>query len=236
MRPMSTPKKHRSALTRRSPRQERAHETVAVILDAAWLLLQQGLSGFNTNRIAERAGVSIGTLYGYFPNKQSILVALARRLLQADRQAVSDALQTAAAQNSDPVRCIVRALFGRHRQDAGLRRTLLGAYLGAGLAADDAEQVRAQVAMMAAHPGWPLAGRSLTDAQLFVISRAVLGVARALTENAEALPASDQALEDEAVRLVHAYLAVAAGGASRAASASSEAKTPSSAARMSGVP
>ena len=209
---MTSPEKHRTALTRRSPRQERAHETVAVILDAAWLLLrQQGLSGFNTNRIAERAGVSIGTLYGYFPNKQSILVALARRLLQVDRQAVAEALQAAAAQNTDPVRGIVRALFQRHRLDAGLRRTLLGAYLGAGLAADDAGQVRAQVAAIAAHPGGPLAGRPLTDVQVFVLSRAVLGVARALTEDAEALPGAGQALEDETVRLVRAYLAVAAG-------------------------
>lgn len=208
---MTNQKKLRSVLSRRSPRQERAHETVAVILDAAWQLLQQGLSGFNTNRIAERAGVSIGTLYGYFPNKQSILVALARRLLKADRQALADALQAASEQNTDPVRCIVRALFQRHRLDVGLRRTLLSAYFGAGLAADDAEQVRAQVAMIAAHPGGPLGGLSLTEAQLFVISRAVLGVARALTEDAEALPVSDQALEDEAVRLVRAYLAVAAG-------------------------
>lgn len=208
---MTTQKKLRSVLSRRNPRQERAHETVAVILDAAWQLLQQGLSGFNTNRIAERAGVSIGTLYGYFPNKQSILVALARRLLKADRQALADALQAASEQNTDPVRGIVRALFQRHRLDVGLRRTLLSAYFGAGLAADDAEQVRAQVAMIAAHPGGPLGGLSLTEAQLFVISRAVLGVARALTEDAEALPVSDQELEDEAVRLVRAYLAVAAG-------------------------
>lgn len=209
---MTALRKKAPPLTRRSPRQVRAHETLAVILEAAWLLLQQrGLAGFNTNRIAERAGVSIGTLYGYFPNKQSILVALARRLLQADRQAVADALETAAAQGADPVRCIVRVLFQRHRQDAGLRRTLLSAYLGAGLAGDDAEQVRAQVGHIVSHPGGPLAGRSLTEAQLFVVSRAVLGVARALTEDAEALPVSDQALEDESVRLVRAYLDVAAG-------------------------
>lgn len=208
---MTNQKKPRSVLSRRNPRQERAHETVAVILDAAWQLIQQGLPGFNTNRIAERAGVSIGTLYGYFPNKQSILVALARRLLQADRQAVADVLEAAMVQDEEPVRAIVRVLFQRHRQDAGLRRTLLSAYIGAGLAGDDAEQVRAQVGHIVSHPRGPLAGRSLTNAQLFVISRAVLGVARALTEDAGALPASDQALEDEAVRLVHAYLDAAAG-------------------------
>lgn len=210
---MTAQRKKAAPLTRRSPRQVRAHETLAVILEAAWRLLQQqGVAGFNTNRIAERAGVSIGTLYGYFPNKQSILVALARQLLQADRQAVAQALEAAeSAQGADPVRAIVRVLFQRHRQDAGLRRTLLSAYIGAGLAGDDAEQVRTQVGQIVSHPRGPLAGRSLSDAQLFVISRAVLGIARALTEDAEALPASDQMLEDEAVRLVHAYLAIAAG-------------------------
>ena len=55
------------------------------------------MPGFNTNRIAARAGVSIGTLYGYFPNKQSILIALARQLLQGDGQAVLSALQADAA-------------------------------------------------------------------------------------------------------------------------------------------
>lgn len=206
---MSTRREKDVPLTRRSPRQVRAQETLAVILEAAWLLLLQGgVAGFNTNRIAERAGVSIGTLYGYFPNKHSILVALARRLLQADRQAVAHALETAAAQGVDPVRGIVRALFLRHRQDSGLRRTLMSAYLGAGLAGNDAEQVQAQVVHIVSHPRGPLAGRSLTDAQLFVISRAVLGVARALTEDAGALPVPDQTLEDEAVRLIHAYLAV----------------------------
>lgn len=209
---MSAQRTQADPLTRRHPRQERAHETVAVILEAAWRLLrQQGLTGFNTNRIAERAGVSIGTLYGYFPNKQSILVALARRLLQADRQAVADAMEAGAAQGAAPVRAIVRVLFQRHRQDAGLRRTLLSAYIGAGLAGDDADQVRAQMGHVVSHPRGPLAGRSLSDAQLFVVSRAVLGVARALTEDAGALPASDDVLEDEAVRLVQAYLAVAAG-------------------------
>ena len=62
------------------------------------------------------------------------------------------------------------------------------------------EQVRAQVGHIVSHPRGPLAGRSLTDAQLFVVSRAVLGVARALTEDAGALPVSDPALEDEAVK------------------------------------
>ena len=204
---MASRRQARSPLTRREPRQVRAHETVGVILDAATVLLQRhGLAGFNTNRIAERAGVSIGTLYGYFPNKQSILIALARRLLQADGQAVLQALEAAAQRHADPVRAILRALFLRHCSDALLRRTVLSAYLGAGLSGDDARQVQAQVAHIASHPQGPLAGRTLTDAQLFVVTRAVLGVARALSEHHDLAPDGLAQLEDEVVSLVRAYL------------------------------
>lgn len=206
---------------RRTPRQARAHSTVAVILEAALdVLRRHGLAGFNTNRIAERAGVSIGTLYGYFPNKQTILIALARQLLQADGQAVLAALRSdhltvrdvgaGGHDGHDPVRRIVRALFARHRDEPRLRRTLLSVYLGAGLAGDDDAQVRAQVAAIAAHPGGPLAGRTLSETQLFVISRAVLGIARGLVEDAGTPPGSQRTVEDETVRLVQAYLALAA--------------------------
>ena len=191
---------------------------MAVILQAAWdVLRQHGLAGFNTNRIAARAGVSIGTLYGYFPNKQSILTALARQLLQGDGQAVLSALQADATVPptgdacDDPVRRIVRVLFARHSAEPRLRRALLSVYLGAGLADDDDAQVRAQIAAIASHPRGPLVGHALSEAQLFVISRAVLGIARGLVEDAQTLPASQGALEDEAVRLVHSYLTLAVG-------------------------
>lgn len=204
---MASTKPSRPAV-RCSPRQPRAHETVAVILEAAAQILhQRGLAGFNTNRIAERAGVGIGSLYGYFPNKQAILVALARQLLKADGQTVLNALETEDSGETDPVRRLVRILFDRHRRDAEVRRMLMGAYLGAGLAANDARQVRDQIGTIATHPRGPLARRSLTPTQLFVVTRAVLGIARALTEDDAAPPQPGQTLEDEAVRLVQAYLA-----------------------------
>ncbi len=63
---------------RRRPVQARAKATRASILEAAVRLLQaHGAAGLNTNRIAERAGVSIGALYQYFPDKRAILVAAA---------------------------------------------------------------------------------------------------------------------------------------------------------------
>lgn len=67
---------------RRSPLQERSQLTVSAILEAAaQVFAQHGYAAGTTNRIADRAGVSIGTLYQYFPNKDAILLALARQHL-----------------------------------------------------------------------------------------------------------------------------------------------------------
>lgn len=65
---------------RKTPLQKRSAETVAVILEAAARILeQQGFEGFNTNAIAERAGVSIGSLYQYFRSKDALLSGLIER-------------------------------------------------------------------------------------------------------------------------------------------------------------
>ena len=59
---------------RKEPRQERARATVEAILEAAARILdRQGWKGFTTNAVAEVAGVSIGSLYQYFPNKAASL-------------------------------------------------------------------------------------------------------------------------------------------------------------------
>ena len=65
---------------RRTPRQERAVCTVESVLEAAAHILDEtGLAGLNTNAVARRAGVSIGSLYQYFPNKEAITTALILR-------------------------------------------------------------------------------------------------------------------------------------------------------------
>ncbi|MGL4576795.1 MAG: TetR/AcrR family transcriptional regulator [Burkholderiaceae bacterium] len=62
---------------RKTPRQERSAFTVRAILDAAARVLEvESLAGFNTNRVAEVAGVSVGSLYQYFPSKDALMAAL----------------------------------------------------------------------------------------------------------------------------------------------------------------
>jgi AcrR family transcriptional regulator len=70
---------------RRSPMQARSRATYDAILEAASQILERGgADALNTNDVAERAGVSIGTLYQYFPDKHAILLAAAKRDLVGD--------------------------------------------------------------------------------------------------------------------------------------------------------
>ena len=64
---------------RKAPRQKRSQNTMDVILQATGeLICARGLDGFGTNQIADRAGVSIGSLYQYFPDKEAILACMIR--------------------------------------------------------------------------------------------------------------------------------------------------------------
>ncbi|MCA7013770.1 TetR/AcrR family transcriptional regulator [Dickeya dadantii] len=81
---------------RRMPRQGRSVVTVDAIFEATiQVLLTDGPTRLNTTRVAERAGVSVGTLYQYFPNKQSLLLALLERHLTA----LADAIEKACREN-----------------------------------------------------------------------------------------------------------------------------------------
>jgi AcrR family transcriptional regulator len=100
---------------RKTPSQRRSAETVRVILEgAARILEERSLTGFTTNAVAERAGVSIGSLYQYFPGKDALLAALVAEAQSANLAALemavaeADGLALVAA-----LRQVIAATIGR---------------------------------------------------------------------------------------------------------------------------
>jgi AcrR family transcriptional regulator len=109
---------------RKSASQERSRATVAALLDAtARVLTREGYDRASTNRIAATAGVSVGSLYQYFPNKEALVAALVarhnREMLDLLRGALKEvaSLDLAAA-----IAKLVRAAVDAHRVDPALHR------------------------------------------------------------------------------------------------------------------
>lgn len=170
-----------------------------VLEAAAQVLEATGEAGFNTNAVAERAGVSIGTLYRYFPDKAAILRGLALRETEAHRQAVMDILSEGAAgvaRDRAMIRAFIRAFAGRSQA----RRIAVSALL----AHADHQELAAKFAAVESSMT-DAQGRPLTRVQAFVLGRAVQGAMRAaILEGVDFL--LSQEFEDELVRLGRAYL------------------------------
>lgn len=191
--------------TRKTPRQKRSQLSIDCVLEAAAQVLESiGEAGFNTNAVADRAGVSIGTLYRYFPDKKSILIALALRERDTFKQTVIAAFQDGEprmAPDRRMIRAFLRAFAGRARA----RRVAVAMLL----ANADHQELAADFAFPAegvidAH------GRTLNRIQMFVLSRAVHGAMRAaVLEGADFLLSEE--FENELVRLSRSYLGFPAG-------------------------
>jgi AcrR family transcriptional regulator len=117
---------NKRAHTRRAPRQERSKQTVAVVLEAVQRVLKRhGVDGITTNRIAEAAGVSIGSVYQYFPDKRSIFTALHNRHVEEVGQVIEKTLaEHAASPLPELTRALVEGLLEVHAKDPELHRII----------------------------------------------------------------------------------------------------------------
>jgi AcrR family transcriptional regulator len=116
----------RAKSARKRPSQARSRATVEVILDAAAQVFEaHGYAAGTTNRIAERAGVSIGSVYEYFPNKDAIVVALAERELERERQEILTVLEGSGRKGlAALLRQFVETIVGFHARSPALHRIL----------------------------------------------------------------------------------------------------------------
>lgn len=134
---------------KKQPLQQRSRFTVDAIKEAAaHILREQGLEALNTNLVAERAGVSIGSLYQYFSSKESLIAEIKRDHFQLLRMKIKQAY----VENQDKalnliVLAFINASFEAHRIDPKLHEVLSGDLSKFGIVEDDdsSEAVRASI-------------------------------------------------------------------------------------------
>jgi AcrR family transcriptional regulator len=193
---------------RKQPTQDRAAQTRHRILDAAAHIFgEYGYSAGTTNRIAECAEVSIGSLYQYFPNKDAILHALMDAHVDAGAQLLAERLSRGLPEQlDDTLHVLVRAVIDNHRANPQLHRVLFEeaprapAFLSR---LHDLEEtmVDATVGLLESHPAVHARGR--LSARVVVVTIESL-VHRLITAPD---PVDPQQLEDEIVTLLTGYLA-----------------------------
>jgi AcrR family transcriptional regulator len=183
---------------------------VQVIFEATARILQrEGRAALNTNYIAESAGISVGTLYQYFPNKEAILVAMARNELANDEACVIKALTEPPQDGeADVVRLAIRVLISLHSKRREVRRLAFETLVSEGLGDELAKAVQkvAQTVSAESHRLLPERAAPITPVSLFVITRAINGVLRAASQEQSPLLGTLE-FENELVKLVQSYVA-----------------------------
>ena len=172
-----------SIAPRKLPVQQRAQVTRdAIIEGAAQILDASGLPGFNTNAVAARAGVSIGTLYQYFPNKDGLMAALIAREQLARADGLGSIVDSLDGQSliEGVTRLIDAAVTGEMSQpqlsrclDHEEARLPVEALIG------DAQSSLDEHVARFLRPHLP----SLCDAQLCQVGRTVRVIARAIIDD-----------------------------------------------------
>jgi AcrR family transcriptional regulator len=111
--------------SRKQPQQARSTALVAAILQAATqVLAKEGAHRFTTARVAEKAGVSVGSVYQYFPNKAAILFRLQSDEWRQTSESWRDILGDAASPPLERLRILVHGFIRSECEEAGIRTAL----------------------------------------------------------------------------------------------------------------
>jgi len=195
------------ATTRRIPRQRRSRERVERALDAAdRLLAAEGADALSTTRIARAAGMSVGSLYQYFPDTGAIVAALAERHMDAFAELMEQTVERAAGEPwEDPVGALVDVFAGRYRDEPGYRALWFGRHLTPELREADRRN------KLALADGLRRAalelGLARDDERAVTISHAAVHACDALLQEAfRRHPDGDAALLEEAKTMLRGYL------------------------------
>ena len=189
---------------RKVPRQARSQETVGVILEASARILESdGMRGFNTNAIAEKAGVSVGSLYQYFPNKDSIVLALITSFEETFHDTIVKTVKEGKGKGQvlkTQLRLVIRALVSAHYDRPRLKRVLEIEEERLGSEADDSAFHANLLQLLREHKDEMAMPVSPVTEQVF------MAILRAVVDLGLASGASPQSTEQRALRAVCGYL------------------------------
>jgi len=189
---------------RREPKQQRSRQTVDCVLEAVQLVVKRhGIQAITTNRIAEVAGVSVGSLYQYFPDKRAIFTALHDRHVDDVRQVIG---QTTAAYAAAPLQEftgeLVRGLVNVHVDAAELHDIVSSAVPEGALGFRNAlHHTFGRVLSRADQTRYSL---DETERMLFVLPRMVESLVHGAVHQVRAL--SRDVVRNEAIRTVQVYV------------------------------
>lgn len=120
-----TTRRRQQITSRKQPQQARSTELVAAILQAATqVLAQEGATRFTTARVAEKAGVSVGSVYQYFPNKASILFRLQTDEWMQTNRMLRNILEASDTPHLERLRALVHAFLRSECEEAEVRGAL----------------------------------------------------------------------------------------------------------------
>ena len=189
-------------INRRNPKQARARATVDAILEAAFQVLDSdGYAKFTTSRIAKRAGVSIGTLYQYFDDRDAILLEMGHRQSDALREKITEMLTDEPGIST--VRTIVRAVMRGIEGSPETQLVLSNALFQTGGGAEISRQHFTFMESLSQQDGFAFV---LGKEASFILTHTVIYLLRATIAEPE-LELDPQVLEDELVHLMESYIA-----------------------------
>ncbi|KYG66089.1 transcriptional regulator [Bdellovibrio bacteriovorus] len=110
----------------KAPTQERSRQTVATILDAcSRLLISEGFYSITTDKIAKEAGVSIGSLYQFFGNKESVVQAVVKNIMEEDKRIISEKMRAISPLPSEQrMKAMIELCIETFRRNSDLRSKL----------------------------------------------------------------------------------------------------------------
>ncbi|RKH13045.1 TetR/AcrR family transcriptional regulator [Corallococcus sp. CA053C] len=187
---------------RKTPLQDRSRATVDALVQAtADILVRDGYAKLTTNRIAERAGVNVASLYQFFPGKEALVAEVSRRHVKEQRKAAAEVLATRTFKNlEDLIRTLVALGFAAHAVNPKLHHALteeLPARRSRQGSPEDAPMLEAFRKFSTDVPDPELALWIIDTVSHAVIHRAVVERPNALTEGA---------LQEELVTLLLRYV------------------------------